>query len=98
QRPFLLRVDDERFAGLPAQDERHDAVVARVGAGHHAFVAVDRPHVHAHMLTSGCDSYVVSLVSTSTDSPDALHQRQVTRSICSSRTSSSSISSSPPIV
>ena len=45
--PFLLHVDHDRISGLTPGDERDDAVVARVGPLHHAFVAVDQ-HARQH--------------------------------------------------
>ena len=44
QGPFLVGVDHHRVARFPVDDERDDAVVAGVGARHHAVATVDRPH------------------------------------------------------
>jgi hypothetical protein len=46
QRALRLGVDDDGFAGLAAEDEGDDTVVAGGGAGHGAVGAVDGSHVH----------------------------------------------------
>jgi hypothetical protein len=52
-RALLVGVDDDGVAGLAIDDERDDAVVARVGAGHHALAAIDDPIGHARSMAPG---------------------------------------------
>jgi hypothetical protein len=61
QRSRLGHVDDGRTPFVTGAEERHDAVVTRVGAVHHAVVTVDSARhrlsrIHCRIFARGCDT------------------------------------------